>query len=64
MIHAYFVLIPIYYKAVQIKENEVGWACGTHGRGKCTRFRWESLKKRDHSENQGIDGGGWDQNGS
>jgi hypothetical protein len=33
MIHAYFVLIPIYYKADQIKENEVGWACGTPGRG-------------------------------
>jgi hypothetical protein len=29
-----FVLITRYYQAVQIKENEVGGACGTHGRGK------------------------------
>jgi hypothetical protein len=25
-------------------------------REKCTRFRWESPKERDHSEDQGIDG--------
>jgi hypothetical protein len=25
-------------------------------REKCTRFWWESLKDRDHSEDQGVDG--------
>jgi hypothetical protein len=35
--------------------NEVGRACGTHGKGeKCTGFWWESAKKRDHSEDQGL----------
>jgi hypothetical protein len=28
-----FVLITGYYYADQIKENEMGEACGTHGRG-------------------------------
>jgi hypothetical protein len=31
-------------------------------RENCTRFWWESLKDRDHSEDQGVDGGmglGW-----
>jgi hypothetical protein len=32
-------------------------------REKCTRFWWESPKKRDHLEDQGVVGG-WDQNGS
>jgi hypothetical protein len=31
-------------------------------REKCTRFWWERLKERDHSEDKGV-GGGWDQNG-
>jgi hypothetical protein len=25
-------------------------------REKCTRFSWESLKERDHSEDEGVDG--------
>jgi len=25
-------------------------------REKCTKFRWQSPKKRDHSEDQGVDG--------
>jgi hypothetical protein len=25
-------------------------------REKCTRFWWENQKKRDHSEDQGVDG--------
>jgi hypothetical protein len=31
---SYFILLPKYYKADQIKENEVDGTCGTHGRGK------------------------------
>jgi hypothetical protein len=40
----------------QVKANEVGGACGTHGRGECTRFWWEIPKERDHLEDQGVDG--------
>jgi hypothetical protein len=29
-----FILLPRYYQADQIKEDEVGRTCGTHGRGK------------------------------
>jgi hypothetical protein len=38
------------------KENEVGGARGTRGRGKFTWFWWESQKERDHSEDQGVGG--------
>jgi hypothetical protein len=27
------MLMPVYHKADQIKEDEVGRACGMHGRG-------------------------------
>jgi hypothetical protein len=41
----------------QIKKNEVGGACGTHGmKEKCTRFWWERPKERDRSEDRGVDG--------
>jgi hypothetical protein len=30
---SYFVLITRYYQEDQMKENEVGEACGTHARG-------------------------------
>jgi hypothetical protein len=40
----------------QVKANEVCRACSTQGREKCTRFWWESLKERDHLEDQGIGG--------
>jgi hypothetical protein len=32
----------------------MGRACGTHGRGECTRFWWESPKERYHWEDQGV----------
>jgi hypothetical protein len=33
----------------------VGRTCCARGRGKCTRFWWESPKERDHSEDRGVD---------
>jgi hypothetical protein len=50
--------------ADQVKENEVGGACGTHGekRKKSTRFWWESLKEREPCKTKAQMGGG-DQNG-
>jgi hypothetical protein len=29
-------------------------------KGRCTRFWWESLTERDHSEDGGVDGSGMD----
>jgi hypothetical protein len=39
----------------QIKENETGGACNTHGRDKKC-IQTENLKGRDHLEELGIDG--------
>jgi hypothetical protein len=38
------MLLTKYYSSDQIKKNEMGKACGTHGRqGRCTQgFRWET----------------------
>jgi hypothetical protein len=43
----------------QIKSRGMRWAGHTacmRRREKCTRFWWENLKERDHSEDQGVDG--------
>jgi hypothetical protein len=32
----------------QVKEDEMGRACNTNGRGMLTVFWWESQKERDH----------------
>jgi hypothetical protein len=53
---SYFILLPKYYYADKIKENEVGGTCGMHGRGMCTRFWWKIQKERDHLKDQGVDG--------
>jgi uncharacterized membrane protein len=34
----------------------VGGTCGTHGRGMCIGFWWQSRKQRGHFEDQGVDG--------
>jgi hypothetical protein len=48
---------PNIIRQFQVKESEVGGACGTHmGREKCTHFWWECSNERDHLEDQGIDG--------
>jgi hypothetical protein len=41
-----------------MKENEVGGACGTHGRGeKCVQgFGGKTRAKKDHLKDQGVDG--------
>jgi hypothetical protein len=46
----------IWHNLSTIKANEMGGACGTYGRGNCTRFWWENPKERDHSEDQGVGG--------
>jgi hypothetical protein len=43
----------------QVKANEMGGACSTHGREKFTRFWWESPKDRHHLEDQGKMGSEW-----
>jgi hypothetical protein len=49
-----YLLSPNIFR--KVKANEVGGECGTHGRGECTRFRWESQKERGHLEDQGVGG--------
>jgi hypothetical protein len=50
--------IDVTYKRSQVKANEVGGECGTHGRGEKSvqGFGGESPKERDHLEDQGVGG--------
>jgi hypothetical protein len=34
----------------------VGGEYGTHGTEECTRYRWKSLNKRDHTEDRVVYG--------
>jgi hypothetical protein len=60
-----FVLIPKYHLEDQIKDNEVGGACGTHGRGEKSvqGFGGKARGKETirMTEAQMLE---WDQNGS
>jgi hypothetical protein len=49
---------PKYHKADQIKDNEVGGTCGTHGRGEkiVQGFGGKLRRKETHLEDQGVDG--------
>jgi hypothetical protein len=38
------------------RSNQVGMACGTHGRGNLSWFWFEIPKERDRSEDQGVGG--------
>jgi hypothetical protein len=43
----------------QIKSRRMRWARHVASMGeerKCARFKWKSPKKRDHSEDRGVDG--------
>jgi hypothetical protein len=46
------------YKGDQIKEDEMGGACGTHGRDEkfIQNFGWKNLKGRDNLEGVGVEG--------
>jgi hypothetical protein len=47
------------YIVRHINSRKMRWAghvACTGEERKCTRFWWESLKERDHSEDQGVDG--------
>jgi hypothetical protein len=53
---SYFVLIPRYHYADQISENEVGGACGTHGRGEKSVQDFGGNTRKNEAWM-----GGWDQ---
>jgi hypothetical protein len=51
------VFIPERYLEDEVKDNEVGRTCGTHGRGdKCTGLLCERPKERDYPKDRGVDG--------
>jgi hypothetical protein len=47
-----------FVRSFQIKENEVGGACGTHGRGekRVQSIGGKSPREREHLKDQGVDG--------
>jgi hypothetical protein len=45
----------MYYYNEQVKEDEIGEECSTHGREMHTKFWQEDLNERDHCEDLGID---------
>jgi hypothetical protein len=49
--------------ANKIKENEVGVACGTHGRGEYTRFCGKPRMKEPTWKTE-VQMGGWDKYGT
>lgn len=50
-----FIVIIKYYKGAQIKENEMGWICGTYVTEMQTGFWYENLKQKRPLENLGVD---------
>jgi hypothetical protein len=51
------VLLTRYYSGDQIKKNEMGGTCSTYGdRTGAYMVWWGNLRKRDHLEDQGLDG--------
>jgi hypothetical protein len=46
---SYFVPLPKYYQANQIKENEVGGTCGSHGRGEECVQGFDGKDRRNES---------------
>jgi hypothetical protein len=52
-----FVLLAKHNYSELVKENEMGGACGTHGReGMHTGFWWETQKEIDHYKDLDVGG--------
>jgi hypothetical protein len=52
-LHNLYSLPNVNYK---IKEDQMGRACSTNGRGIHIRYCWERQKERDHWEDQDVGG--------